>query len=352
MRRVGWSVTAAAVAMTVVGAGSGAARADTLPRWEKVETTAPDGMPPVRTHLTGIYDPIGHRMVIFGGRNDDGVLDDTWSLDLKSARWTAIKGSVNPPSRFGHTAIYDAPRQRMVIFSGQKSGAFLNDVWALDLEQNRWSDLTPKGAAAAGMTAPHVRYGSAAVYDERRERLVMFAGFTDQGRFNDTWAFDLKAERWIDLAPTGPRPVSRCLLTAAYDRLRDRMVIYAGQKNGNLEDTWAFDLAKNSWAEITGSPIPPGRFFTALVDQPEQRRTVMFGGQNSNLGTLDDSWALNLDSDRWEPLTPAGSAKPVARNGHAAVYDPVGRRMLIFGGEGDATYNDVWALTNLAPATP
>src|SRR5713226_7888061 len=140
----------------------------------------------------------------------------------------------------------------MVIFSGQKSGGFLNDVWALDLDQNRWSEITPKTAAA-----PPVRYGSAAIYDDRRDRLVMFAGFTDQGRFSDTWAFDLKGEQWIDLSPGGTRPVKRCLHTATHDELGDRMIIYAGQMTGNLEDTWAFDLEKNTWTQNKNSPIPP-----------------------------------------------------------------------------------------------
>jgi hypothetical protein len=77
---------------------------------------------------------------------------------------------------------------------------------------------------------------------------------------------------------------------------------------------------------------------------------VLFGGQNSDLGALDDSWALDLDADRWEALTPEGENRPAARNGHVAVYDPVDRRMVIVGGEGDELYNDVWALTNLALA--
>jgi galactose oxidase-like protein len=314
-------------------------------QWVQVQTTAPPtGGPAPRTHHGAIYDPVGQRMLVFGGRNQNGPLDDTWSLDLKTAQWTEIKSDPRPPARFGLTAIYDAPRHRMVIFSGQKSGGFLNDVWALDLDQNRWSEIQPKTAAA-----PPVRYGSAAIYDDRRDRLVMFAGFTDQGRFDDTWAFDLKGEQWIALSPSGTRPVRRCLHTATYDPLGDRMIIYAGQMTGNLEDTWAFDLEKNTWTEIKNTPIPPGRFFSALVYQPENRRGVLFGGQNSKLGTLDDTWALNLGSDQWEELKPAGAVTPPARNGHTAVYDPVGRRMLIFGGQNTDMYNDVWALTNLAP---
>src|SRR5687768_3333211 len=134
------------VAAVAVALGYGvetvrAAETPAAPQWVKVETTAPDsGGPAPRSHHGGIYDPVGHRLVIFGGRNADGPLDDTWSLDLKTNRWTAIDSPARPPERFGFTAIYDAPRRRMVIFSGQAGPTFFNDVWALDLEQNRWSE--------------------------------------------------------------------------------------------------------------------------------------------------------------------------------------------------------------------
>jgi hypothetical protein len=353
MRRNGFCLTAILATVGAIGPARAQENAMSASQWMRVETTAPEGGgPPARKHHSAVYDPVGHRMLIFGGRSSQGVLGDTWSLDLATRRWTRIEGAAKPSNRFGATAVYDAPRRRMVLFSGETAQfRFLNDVWALDLEQDRWSELTPMTTAdGAPARAPNIRYGGASIYDERRERLVTFAGFTDSGRFNDTWSFDLKMNQWIDVSPAGPRPLKRCLLAAAYDVLGDRMIIHGGQSTGHLEDTWAFDLAQNTWVEIKNSAIPPGRFRSALVYHPEKRRAVMFGGQNNNLGYLDDTWVLALDGDRWEPLSPAGDTRPAARSGHTAVYDPMQRRMLIFGGQGDDEHNDVWALTNLAPA--
>jgi hypothetical protein len=39
---------------------------------------------------------------------------------------------------------------------------------------------------------------------------------------------------------------------------------------------------------------------------------------------------------------------PAPRAHYGAIYDPVGQRMLIFGGQNTQMYNDVSALTNLA----
>jgi hypothetical protein len=345
----------AAIAASTLSIGSVRAQenAPAVAQWMRVETTAPQsGGPPARKHHSASYDPVRHRMLVFGGRSSEGVLGDTWSLDLATRRWTRIEADAQPSARFGATAVYDAPRRRMVLFSGETAQfSFLNDVWALDLEHDRWSELSPlTTAAATPAKAPKIRYGGASIYDERRDRLVTFAGFTDERRFNDTWAFDLKTNQWIDLSPAGPRPLKRCLLTAAHDALGDRMIVYGGQSTGHLEDSWAFDLARNTWTEIRNPTIPPGRFWGALVYHPEKRRAVLFGGQNNDLGALDDTWALDLDGDRWEPLPTAGDSRPAARSGHTAIYDPVERRMLVFGGQGDDEYNDVWALTSLSPA--
>src|SRR5262245_48664191 len=46
----------------------------------------------------------------------------------------------------------------------------------------------------------------------------------------------------------------------------------------------------------------------------------------------------------WRELTPAAGPAPEARRNGVAVHDPVGRRVVIFGGVGAAGYlNDVWA---------
>ena len=52
-------------------------------------------------------------------------------------------------------------------------------------------------------------------------------------------------------------------------------------------------------------------------------------------------------ADRWLSLQPAGDV-PSVRQDPSAIWDPIGRRLLMFGGDpGETTidYNDTWALT-------
>jgi hypothetical protein len=68
---------------------------------------------------------------------------------------------------------------------------------------------------------------------------------------------------------------------------------------------------------------------------------LVFGGRDSTVWALDLSGAL-----RWSELSPSGTA-PSTRSGHAAIYDPTGDRMVVFGGmtlTRPGPYNDTWAL--------
>jgi hypothetical protein len=223
----------------------------------------------------------------------------------------------------------------MVLWAGQQGGQFFNDTWTLDLTTLTWQDVSPE-------TRPQARYGSASIFDPDRRRLVQFAGFTDLSRrFQDTQAFNLETNTWEDLSPPGDTPEIRCLLTAALDPSTRRMIVYGGQRNGPLDDLWAFDLDVPAWSQLTPPQRPAGRFFaTSFVDL--EGNFVVFGGATSN-GNVNETWAFNFDTGQWNRLeipTP-----PAERNGMAGVYIEKENRFVILGGIGEDFYNDIWQLS-------
>ncbi len=301
--------------------------------WAQLDATGPSA----RRTAAAILDPVGDRILLFGGRGSSGDLGDVWAFDLEQDTWRqiAIEGD-GPTPRFSHNAVYDPPGHRMLVWSGRSVDAsgstLLNDVWALDLETSRWTELTPTNQA------PVERYGTAAVFDPVAGSLVTFAGFTTQGRFDDTWRFDPVARTWRDVTAASPQPGERCLHAAAYDPRQRRMIMFGGQRGSDaLHDAWALDLTTD-------------RKFPAVSYDSVGDRFFVFGGEQTDGTRSGDLWALDMRTETWSTQTTTG---PPPRDGAVLVFVPVQSRLVLFGGttpEGGHVA-DTWTLPIKGPPT-
>lgn len=99
--------------------------------------------------------------------------------------------------------------------------------------------------------------------DSARDRMIISHGFTDEGRFDDTWALNLSTNRWQDISPSSNRPLRRCLHHAVLDAEGNQMLLYGGCASGfgpcPLGDLWSFDLTTQRWTERSGGLKPPER---------------------------------------------------------------------------------------------
>lgn len=311
-------------------------------QWRNL-TPASGEKPEARRNGVAVYDPVGNRIVVFGGTGNSGFLNDTWAFSLATSVWAKLPTTGTAPSpRHAFDGVYDPVGQQLVIYSGQGNG-LLNDTWTLNLNTLQWRDVSP----AQDSARPKRRYGSAGVFDPVTRSLVSFAGFTSEaGRFNDTQSFGLGSNAWQDWSPSGPRPKVRCLLTGAFDRANRRMIIYAGQNNGWLDDLWSFDLATRTWTELTPAQRPAGRWFASLAVDNDSR-VLMFGGTGAAI--YGDLWSFDQTTRQWTQLQLAGG--PSARYGALGAYIESEDRWILFGGAGSELFNDVWELRRAnAPA--
>lgn len=188
-----------------------------------------DEGPGVRDHHAMAYDVARHELVLFGGgRGASGnreLLRQTWIYD--GQRWRTHEG-VSPPPRGTHRMVYDDSRNRIVLFGGWGEDGLLNDTWEWD--GTAW--------VLASETGPSPRFATRMAYDAHRQRVVLFGGRGEAGDFADTWEWD--GDAWTLVAETGPS--LRNVHGMAYDRRRAQVVLYGGFHAGNrLQDTWAWD---------------------------------------------------------------------------------------------------------------
>jgi hypothetical protein len=250
--------------------------------------------PPGRVQHAAIYDPVGDRVLVFGGLDTTGYYNrGLYQLSLSpSPAWSRLVVAGGPSARAGHTAVYDEPHHRMIVFGGVDSvGSVKNDVWALNLPGGTWTQLAPTG------TPPLARYEHTAVFDSRRDRMLVYGGHTITGDSADTWELDLASgtPAWSRLLPAlafGRLPLGRYQHAAVYDSIGDRMLCYGGmyrddcaicqewpqrtlwslQFGGSVVSV-AASVLDRPW--MVGAPAPnPARGSTRLAFQLSRATTV------------------------------------------------------------------------------
>jgi len=223
--------------------------------------------------------------------------------------WTQ-KQDIGPRPRAAHAMVYDAARQRVVLFGGDSlANALFADTWEWDGET--WTQVQDIG--------PSARAFHAMAYDSARGRTVLFGGRAPAGLSGDTWEWD--GENWTQVADTGP--VKRSGHAMAFDSQRQRVLLFGGESGSRLDDTWEWD--GNEWVQQDDTGPSP-RAFAAMAYDSARRRMVLFGGAAADPG-LGDTW--ERDATGWSQKSdfgpdPCAGAAMVFRGGRVALFGGIG----------------------------
>jgi N-acetylneuraminic acid mutarotase len=299
-------------------------------------------VPAARDGHNMVYDTARGKYILFGGYGVDNNLNDTWEYDPVANTWTELSPSGElPPARASFGMAYDEARHQVILFGGWSDDLQLDDTWAYDPAGNTWTQLSPGGEI------PTARAYHAMVYDPGTSKVIMFGGWDDFAStdLNETWAYDAQANTWTKLAPAGDIPSARDSHEMVLDGGSGRILLFGGYDDvNNLGDTWAYDPAGNTWAQLMPSGAQPApRSGHALTYDAARRQVILFGGSDGDFA-VGDTWAYDPVADSWTELTFPGDV-PQARSALAMVADPVTGRMILFGGYNDESgLADTWSL--------
>jgi Kelch motif protein/galactose oxidase-like protein len=213
--------------------------AGATPTWSPI---TPSGPAPVDRMLSQlVYDSGRDRFLLLCGFDGTIVLGDVWELRLApTPAWRQLAPTGTPPARGAEMCVYDPGHDRVLMFGGGNPNGYMNDLWALDLGigDGAWQQLSvPPG--------PSVRNLGLLRLDIGHDRLLLFGGYglNDEGTtieyLNDSWALDLApTPAWQRLSPAGFRPPGRDRANGTYDPRHDRLVLACGGISGS-NDVWA-----------------------------------------------------------------------------------------------------------------
>ncbi|MBI4821208.1 MAG: hypothetical protein HY791_33420 [Deltaproteobacteria bacterium] len=299
LERSGWPLNPSELTKLSASAEGPVRRTSGAVWQERMPTTERPGP---RSGASAAWDAARGHLVLFGGRNERGLLDQTWEWD--GDRWTKLEPAARPEARADFAMTYDALRGRVTIFGGDSASGLLGDVWEWDGQT--WSRLE-------SLNTPSARSGHTMSYDPRRGETVVFGGRTAAGLSDETWLFD--GSSFSRVPALGPSPRADHSMACSFLGC----VLFGGRTGSRLlADTWQWDGA--SWAQVdTVGPDPLADF--VLVSVPEGH--LLVGGAPNELG--DDLWKLS--GTTWTRL-----AHRIGRASSSAGWDSRREELVISGG--------------------
>lgn len=248
-------------------------------------------------------------------------------------QWAQV-ATGDPGSRYDHDMVYDShpSRQQIILFGGLTSAPGPSgDTWAWSSASQMWTLRSTVG--------PQPRFNHAMAYDSSRQRVVLFGGHDGSSLLSDTWEYNPATNTWAQIFPANA-PSARVWHRMVYDSARQRVVLFGGLNGSPLQDTWEWN--GTNWTLMATGPMTP-RYLTGMAYDRVRQVTVMWSGSNLS-GVIADTSVWEWNGTTW---TQKIVASPTGRASHRMAFDSVHNLVLLFGGFEDGAPppppNNVWS---------
>jgi len=256
----------------------------------------------------------------------------------------------HPSARGYSDMVYDWTTGSAYLFGGidtaSPSGDYtLFDVWTYNSFTRQWKLLLNSNSFYNAFQR------DAVALDPHSKKVVLFSTFVNCDSFGcgvETWIYDIATNTFENVSPS-VQPSLRWGARMVYDTESKRAILFGGS-DGNttetLNDTWVYDFHSNTWTEMKPAKSPPPHHFAAMTYHPLADRVVLFGGYNIPADEyLNDTWTYDYNNNTWTAVqTPR---RPQARLYHTIAWDLWSNKIILFGGISklyEPVLDDTWAL--------
>ncbi len=305
----------------------------TVPGWSSVcpPGSAPDlpgpadqARPP--TDLVSMaFDREARQIVLLGWSPESTT--ETWTFDVCTNTWSQLGGAGAPERAL---LAYDGDSRAVVAFAPQYWGGERVYASVFDRATGSWDRRS---------TGP-IQNLLGVVYEPRSGQIVVH-GETAESAGPELWAYDVERDRWarlrqIDAPNLGADPQHELL---AYDPGRAHIVLHM------IDRSWEYNPTTGRWStERASSPPVNGGFFgnpgSIATDEVTGRVVIYSAGPVLAYDGAAGHWE---PIDTLEPWPDWG--EPGGRAGQSIVYDSLNRRIVVYGGRGldpCQSPDDVW----------
>jgi hypothetical protein len=293
--------------------------------WKQLTPTT---LPACANEGAMVYDDATQKVFYTGGVCT-GSSSTEDNLEWDGTNWATVTVNTNAGRLFGMAMTYDSEHDEVVLFGGAD---VLNVMHSSTLvyANKVWLDVS------GGGDDPAPRSLFSFVTDPVNNAIWMFGGVDDSQTFQDFWKF--QNGHWEEIG-NGDEPTDCVYPLASYDTDRQKMVLVCENST-----TWEFDVTNSTWKQATNlKEVPPIRRFGQMAYDQSLKKTVLFGGYDTNY--LNQTWTW--DGTAWTQV--AKKNPPPSRALASMWYDPALKKTVMYGGIGRLSstdriirYSDMW----------
>ncbi len=279
--------------------------------------------PPFTAGATAMAFDRPARAIVLVAANASNDALETWTFDVCTNTWAEMRPSTSPPRRNdgGPLQIVYEPVTDRTILVDPGSRA----VWAYDLHADTWDRTADTPGEMQGR--PWLAYDATRHDIIARARVASSLAVAEYG----LWTYDAATGSWAALPQDGATPAATPLGLLGYDPVADVVIWCATPLTWPQPlQVWRYDLDRGAWSESHASSRPYLRFgygpagTEMTYDEADARTIIVTGGSVA---------IYDATADHWEYPDFSGSmVRSHIRLDEATVYDPIDRRVVIYGG--------------------